>query len=296
VTFSSSGSGAQNLAFNNNITGSGAQNLTLSGTGNGSYAFSMQGVTANDVNVTAAAGSTNNTLTLNTGATQNFNLTGVNTGNIGIATVNNFNFGNINNLIGGSNGQNIFSFMTGSALSGKIIGGNTTFNNIVSFSSYAGKLALTLSSGSVISAGIVKLSSTMLANFSEIQQSNGNAPSYASYLILPQPVSGGRLTVNYYGVSALNSVSDPFYFTGWLLGSPAPPVPTTLPPIASIVNQPLINAANNIQNVIANNTNILSVFNNEACMVTTVDKNPVLADLIDINTVNICQTDNRQQH
>jgi autotransporter-associated beta strand protein len=131
--FSTSGTGTEAITFNNNITG--GHDVTLSGTSTGTYDFSMNNITAHNVDVTAAAGSTNNLLTLNTGGIQNFTINGSNTGKVtGITTVTGtFDFNTIQNLTG-DNFANNFIVTTGT-LSGTMNGSGgvnslTTNNNL----------------------------------------------------------------------------------------------------------------------------------------------------------------------
>src|SRR5690606_38001825 len=120
-----SGTGAQSIIFNGNITG--GQDISLSGTSTGSYTFTLHGITTNHVDVTAAAGSSNNFLTLDSGSNQSFNIAGTNTGTVtNIETVaGNFDFTNIHNLTGGSN-DDTFTLIGSGSLSGAINGGAGT--------------------------------------------------------------------------------------------------------------------------------------------------------------------------
>ncbi len=125
AVFATDGSGIQAITFDNNLSGA-THNITLSGTqtlGTPTYQFTLLGVSAANINVTATNNSVDNVLSLNTGGTQNFTITSNNTGNIsGIASVTgNFNFSNIHNLNGGS-GADTFR-MAGGSLAGNINGG-----------------------------------------------------------------------------------------------------------------------------------------------------------------------------
>jgi autotransporter-associated beta strand protein len=125
ATFALSGAGTSSLSFNGSLGG--GFNLALSGTGTGTYQFALNGITANNVTVSAAGGSSNNRLSVNSGATlQSYNITSADNGTVsGISTVSgSFTFGNIQNLVGGSNNDSFT--LNGGTLTGAINGGGGT--------------------------------------------------------------------------------------------------------------------------------------------------------------------------
>ncbi len=133
TVFTSSGAGANSIAFNGNL--SGGNNISLAGSNaGGSYTFTIGNITANNVDVSATAGATNNVFNLNTGGTQNFNATGSNAGTVtGVATVaGNFTYNNMQNINGSSGADN---FILSGGSFGNINGGagtnSLTADNVV---------------------------------------------------------------------------------------------------------------------------------------------------------------------
>ncbi len=131
TVFTSSGAGANSIAFNGNL--SGGNNISLAGSNaGGSYTFTIGNITANNVDVSATAGATNNVFNLNTGGTQNFNATSSNAGTVtGVATVaGNFTYNNMQNINGGSGADNFivnggsFGNINGGAGNNSLTGGN----------------------------------------------------------------------------------------------------------------------------------------------------------------------------
>lgn len=114
ITFGSGIVGGNNLTLNaNNISITGAlalNNLVINGTGG------------------------NNSLLLNTGIAQQFNITGVNAGSITLAGLNSSSFSNIQNITGGS-GNDSFVFSDGQYVTGNLNGGAGT--NALNYSAYS---------------------------------------------------------------------------------------------------------------------------------------------------------------
>ena len=191
------GAGTQSIAFNGGITG--GQDLTLQGTGTGSYNFTLNAFTANDINVTAGIGSSNNTLNLNTGGTQDFTITGTDIGNVdSIITANSFNFNNIQNLNGGS-GDDTFTF-NGGTLSGSINGG-AGVNSLIG-ANLANMWAINANNGGTVTG--------LGGSFSNIENLTGGTGvdtfNFAEGFSISGIVNGGDLTLNHINFDTFTSV------------------------------------------------------------------------------------------
>lgn len=125
TTFTSNGA-ASTIAFNNGING--GLNVIVNGNANRNTFILNGAIVANNINVNAQAGSTNNSLTVGGGANENWNISSPNSGTIGGVATSGFSFSNIQNLTGGS-GNNTFAL--NSTLSGSINGGSGTNNMLI---------------------------------------------------------------------------------------------------------------------------------------------------------------------
>lgn len=124
TTLTTSSAGNVAIALNNGLAG--GQSLTLAGATTANQTFTLAGnLNADVITINGGTGG-NNTLALNTGSAQVFEINATDSGNVsGISNVNGFNFNNIDNLSGGS-ANDSFILSGGGNLSGNINGNGGT--------------------------------------------------------------------------------------------------------------------------------------------------------------------------
>lgn len=190
-------------------------------------------------------------------------LTGANTLNNWIITATNggsvtnlTSFANMQDLIGGTD-RDIFVFNAGTNITGNVDGGDgIDGNNDIDVSSMT-NLRLTLSAPvipNVFDAGEIRtVGSALIGSFTQVQRGIGDGSGYIQLPNIP------NVKVTYYDspTNRYGEIADPFYFNNWNIGNPPPqPIPTPTPSpasptgnispdIASIIDQPVINANNN---------------------------------------------------
>lgn len=192
------------IAFSNGISGN--KNVAI----NGSTISLVNSLDVNNLTVTGTGGS--NTLGVNSGSYENWNITGTNVGNLGVTGVSSFTFNNIQNLTGGDNG-NKFTFSDNAILNGSINGGSLANSNTLDFTAYNSPMTVTLS-GNINDGNVVNNnSSTTITNFTNINDFSQNS-AYANTLVLPNKQN----TVYVTGVQN-GYVGDPTYFNGFTIFS-----------------------------------------------------------------------------
>ena len=237
------------MATNNSVNNT----LSLNSGSDQNFMLTGNNVGNVDSNICATVGcfSFTNIYNLNGGNAGDNTLTAFNSANNWVinadngGTVTNLggSFGNMQNLMGGTD-VDTFDFMEGFTIAGMVNGGDMTMNHI-NFDTFTDNLHLTLNMpiGGVVDAGLIKYSNgTLLANFEFIQQSTGNG---LGYITIPNEPS---MYVTFYDSTLLNGeIGDPFYFNGWSVGNvPVQPVAAAVSTtVAGIVNQPQTNAEDN---------------------------------------------------
>lgn len=234
------GGGTNSLTANNttnawSITGSDAGSVSgvsgfssiqnLNG-GSGADTFSLNGGTlSGDIN----GGSGSNTI-VGDNVSNTWNLSGTNAGSVtGIGGV----FSNIQNLTGGSSGNN-FIFADNANLTGSINGGSLANTNTLDFSAYSNPVLITLSS---VNNGSSATSLSTIASFTNINNLVGQMIN-ANQIYL----TDSKLTFVYTGTKQ-GYISDPTFFNGFDIFGASTPIEPGAPQVdvSPIIQQPMSN-------------------------------------------------------
>lgn len=201
---------APQILFNEGISGNVNANITLGESLANSTMRVNGAIQLNNVQVTGMSGVTN-TLTLNTGTSQTWTLTGIDVGNVtGINGMTGaFTFSQIHNLAGG-NQANTFVFSDNALLTGAITAGSLVNMNTLNYAAYTTPVNVIFPTG--INNGMTKNSaSTTITRFSNINNLIGNF-NLDNYIDLSQ---AKFKTIVVTGIKQ-GYIDDPTYYYGFI--------------------------------------------------------------------------------
>jgi len=206
---------SNSIVINNGVTG--GNNLALTG----ASISMLGGLSVNNLSITGSGA--DNSLLLDSGTTQVFNVTGTNTGNItnaGIAGTGSFS--NLQNITGSSTANNVFMFANNAAITGLINGGGTTTTNTLDYSAYTTPITITLAANKF--NGTVVNGTTTITNYNNFNNLIGNGAQ--SLLILTtQQLSQAKQTGSLSGF-----IGDPVDWSNISVNFPVIiPTPTPTP-------------------------------------------------------------------
>lgn len=221
------------ISFTNSILG--GQHLTIHANNisiNASLALS---------GLSIAGSGANNSLLLNTGNAQQFNITGTNAGTIIANGAASTNFSNIQNITGGTRNNTYIFTHSSSKLTGTLNGGSLSNVNTLNFSQgFNSPITITLT-GNIFSGN----AGSAITNFTNINQLIGYVNA-TNTIHLPAGKSMAKdvvMTGNRSGY-----IGDPLYFFNFDFPSTPSPAPTpSSPNVAPIIEPWINNPITNIQ-------------------------------------------------